>query len=256
MAFDGNGIFQLPSPAYPLIPNTTASAEDMNAILAEIAAALSSTMPKDGTGGPTANINWQNFKILSLANGTSDGDAVNYGQVFKNPSFVAPKAQASPAFGDNSLLLATTEWVRNLTLNSALPGQVPAKAGFFLRTDGANADFVSIDSRGHSHADKGNSGVVAQVCDYSVTETWQITVTGNTTISFTGFPAGRMCVGLLKLKNGGAFTTAFTGITWIKSDGAETSQFSDLGITLQANGTDRIIICAEPGATPWAKVVR
>ncbi len=67
-------------------------------------------------------------------------------------------------------------------------------------------------------------------------------VSSNLTVSFTGWPA---LIGLqvikvrLELVNPGAHTVTWgSTITWIKSDGTLTNDLSDLGITLNANGSN------------------
>jgi hypothetical protein len=256
MAFDGNGTFQLPSPQYPFISSTTILAQEMNEILAEIAAGLSLSFLRDGSLAPTANTKWGGFKITGLGAGTGDGDAVNFGQVFKNPAFIAPSAQASPSAADNSLKLATTEWVRNLAFNSALPGQNAGVAGYFLSTDGTNAVWVSADGRGLRYAAKGNSGAATIALDFLEAECHSLIITGATTLNLTNWPANRVAVRLLQLTNPGLFPPTINGVVWLDPNGAETSDFAQTGVTWQANGRDRIIICSVPGSTPWAKVVR
>lgn len=257
MAFDGNGNYVLPSPEYPFIPNTLISAEDMNNILADIAGTLGSFLSRQGDNGPITAIDWKGQKITGLGNGTAAGDAVNFGQVFVNGVFTNPTLKQSPPTDSNGLQIPSTEWVRTLAINAALPGQTPAVAGFFLQTNGTTANFVSIDGRGFKYAAKGNSGVTPVVINHQAGEVQSLTITGATTISFTGWPADRAALQVLKLTNAGAFPPAFTGIVWIKSDGSETANFAETNVVWQTSGRDRLIVCVdEPGATPWAKVVR
>lgn len=259
MAYDGNGNYILPSPEFPFIPNTTIEAEAMNNVLADMGQALSRTLLKDGGNSPTQAISWNEQKITGLGAGTLPGDAVNYGQVFNGGVFTAPTLSASPAFdASNGLLVPTLEWVRNLSFQSALPGQTPAKAGFFLQTDGTDADFVTIDGRGVSYLGKGNSGAVVETAVvYSPTaESQRLNITGQTRIAVSGFPADRTTVMLLTLINAGLFPPTWAGVVWLTPAGVETTDFALTGVTWQSNGRDRVVICAEPGVTPWARVVR
>lgn len=256
MAFDGNGNYQLPSPEFPYIPGTMITAEAMNVVLLDMAQALSRTLQKDGVTSPTATINWNLQKIASLGAGSADGDAVNFGQVFKNPTFTGAKLSASPDFADNSLLIPTTEWVRSLAFSAALPGQTAGVAGRFLSTDGTTASWVNVDSRGVTYLAKGVSAAGPKVIDYLEGESQSMTITGATTISFTNFPANRTAALMLRLQNAGTFPPTFTGIVFIKPDGSETSNFADLGLSWQTNGRDRLVVISEPGATPWARLIR
>jgi hypothetical protein len=258
MAFDGNGAYQHPSPQFPFLTGTTISAEAMNDVLAEIASALSNVILRDGSGAaPTASIKWGLQKLVQLGTGSDDNDAVNFAQVFKNPTFTSPRAQASPAADDNSLKLATTEYVRNLAFNSALPGQTMPKAGYALATNGTTADWQSLDSRGIKYLNKGNA-TAAVALDFSEAEAHALTIVAGTapTITFTGWPENRTAVRLLTLTNAGLAPPTFSGVVWIDPDGKETASFAATGVAWQTNGRDRIIIVKEPNLTPWAKVIR
>lgn len=258
MAFDGNGNYQLPSPEYPFIPNTAIVAEDMNNVLSDIAGVLSKAFLKDGSSKPIAAMSFNGQKITELATGTQGGDAVNYAQVFTNGVFTGPSLKASPAFdAANGLLIPTIEWVRNLAFSSALPGQSPAQAGFFLQTDGSNASFATVDGRGHSFLNKGNSGTGPVNVTYAANaESQRVTITGQTVINVSGFPADRTVVMLLTLVNAGLFPPTWTGIVWMTPTGSESANFADAAVTWNSSGRDRVVICSEPGLTPWARVVR
>ena len=257
MAFDGNGNYVLISPEFPFLPGTPIVAEDMNNLLADIAAAISLTLLKDGSNSPTVDMNWNGRKLTQLATGTQDGDAVNYAQVFKNPVFDNASAKASPAFSDRSLKFATTEWAGNLALNAALPGQNAGVIGRFLQTDGENASWVTVDGRGVSYNAVPTPAGNTLTITYSPTqESAEVTITKQLAITLNGFPSGRLVVMPLVLINAGLFPPTWSGIVWIKADGSETTNFSEIGVTWQNSGRDRVIVCSEPGRTPWAKVER
>lgn len=118
MPFDGSGTFNPLSPEYPAVADTIIYADDWNAIVLDLAEGLTLCLTNDGQSLPTANIPWGNFKITGLGDGVSGNDAVNYDQVFNSPTFQTPTlvgglASASPASGNDSLLLATTAWVQD-----------------------------------------------------------------------------------------------------------------------------------------------
>jgi len=60
-------------------------------------------------------------------------------QVLVNKTLTAARATASPAAGDNSLLLATTAYVVGVGLSSALPGQSAATTGQVPVSNGTTA---------------------------------------------------------------------------------------------------------------------
>lgn len=183
MPLDGNGTYQPPAPEFPAIPNTTILSADFNAIILDLAAALSNAIYRDGQAPFVTNQSMGNFKLTDLADGSADGDATNYKQVFFNPTFTADgnapegvrivgtqatiKTQNLTATGvawdlnavaqtylgeasgvtkpssDNSNALATTAFVTQVAFNSALPAQA-GNAGKFVQTDGTNARWVSL----------------------------------------------------------------------------------------------------------------
>lgn len=89
MPFNGAGQYVLPTPQYPAVPGTVILAEDYNQVLEDLAAALSSTLVRDGQAAATGTISLGSFKLTNVANGVNSGDAVNFGQVFTNPTFTA-----------------------------------------------------------------------------------------------------------------------------------------------------------------------
>lgn len=118
MAFDGNGTYDIPSPEYPAVAGDVIYAETWNTVMEDLAAALSNCITLDGQSTVTANIPMNSKKFTGLGNGSSSTDSVNYGQVFNSPAFVSPTAAASPAAGNDSLLLATTAWVNDIAFGT------------------------------------------------------------------------------------------------------------------------------------------
>lgn len=89
MALNGNGGYSPPAPQFPAIPNTTIYADDFNQIILDIATAISTAIFRDGQAAFTANQSMGGHKLTNLATGVNASDAVNFGQVFVNPSFTA-----------------------------------------------------------------------------------------------------------------------------------------------------------------------
>lgn len=214
MSYDGNGVYNLPQPAYPAIPNTVIESAKYNEVLEDLQAALSIAWPRDGQAAATGHMPLGGFKLTGVANGTNPQDATTVLQVFTDPTFTGTTATgvviqgtkltvtaadvqlpANTSIGsvtaaelaylsgltenvqdgldskadlaggnvftglqvmqadlqagstgvtqppsDSSELLATTEFVQQVSMNSALPHQA-GNAGKFLTTDGTNASW-------------------------------------------------------------------------------------------------------------------
>lgn len=72
-----------------------------------VTAGLGNCITRDGQGGPTANIPFNNFKVTGLGNGSLASDSVNYGQVFNNPQFTDMVAMGTVNFSSANLTVAT-----------------------------------------------------------------------------------------------------------------------------------------------------
>lgn len=107
MPFNGSGTYVPASPQYPAIAGTVIYAADWNAVIADIASALSSCLTKDGQNSSTANQSMGGFKITLLGNGTADTDAVNFGQVFKNPTFTMTSVSGGSITGTKFTISVT-----------------------------------------------------------------------------------------------------------------------------------------------------
>lgn len=111
--------------------------------------------------------------------------------------------------------------------------------------------------------DKGNSGVAAQTCDYTAGSHQKLTVTGAFVMNaVTNWPpTGNTGELLLELVNGAssAITWTMAGTTqkWWKADGTSVSSIGSSGVTLQAAGTDWILMWStDAGTTTNFKVMR
>lgn len=81
MPLNGSGTYTLPSPMFPAVSNTLIKASDYNAVLTDIASALSQAVFRDGQASFTSPQSMGNQKLTSVAAGTADTDAVNKGQL-------------------------------------------------------------------------------------------------------------------------------------------------------------------------------
>lgn len=81
MPLNGSGAYTPPSPQFPAIPNTLIRASDYNAVLNDVAAALSQAVFRDGQGAFTGNQSMGGFKLTNMAVGTADTDSVRKSQL-------------------------------------------------------------------------------------------------------------------------------------------------------------------------------
>jgi hypothetical protein len=166
-----------------------------------------------------------------------------------NAAVTATAAELSLLHGKTNV--ATAEDIAAAQLAATIPGvNDPANADKFLKGGGT---FASVDLRGQPIKAKGNSGTTAQVINYTDGEGQTLTITGACSITSTGWPSNRLAGVLLRLINGGAYSLTTTGITWIKADGSETTNFAASGITLKASGTDRIALFSFGDGTVYGK---
>ena len=108
MAYDGSGTYSPPTPEYPAIPDTVISSDDYNAILEDIADALSSVILRNGVAAFTGNQSLGGFKLTNNANGSADTDLPTMAQVFTNPTFNGTDADGVTITG-TKLTVDTTD---------------------------------------------------------------------------------------------------------------------------------------------------
>ena len=81
MSFNGSGTFNINTTGQPVVNGTTISSTVFNALTADLATGLSTTLTKDGQSLPTANISLNNFKLTNVGTATLGTDAVNLTQL-------------------------------------------------------------------------------------------------------------------------------------------------------------------------------
>lgn len=79
MSYNGSGVYTLPGAQ--LANGATISATENNQFRNDVATALNTCWTRDGQAPATANIPMASHKITGLANGTTSGDALHYGQI-------------------------------------------------------------------------------------------------------------------------------------------------------------------------------
>ena len=111
-----SGIYSLP-PGYLAVPGQTIRADQHNPPLADLAAAMSDSLPRDGSAPMTGNLPMNGQKITGLGAGTSASDAVRRDQVTLYSAWLA--ALAGLSFEANKLPYATGAGTAALTNFSA-----------------------------------------------------------------------------------------------------------------------------------------
>jgi hypothetical protein len=153
----------------------------------------------------------------------------------------------------------TQNYIDQLVISGLVPGvSNPANAGKVFTTDGAVGSWMTLqlDGRGSPVIDLGNSGTTAQVLTYSESaEGWKLKATGSFALSTTGWPANRLAGGLLRLENGGSASITTTGIVWIRSDGTQTTDLTQVGVALQVLGVNMIPLFSFGDGIVYGKIL-
>lgn len=107
MSFNGSGVFVVNSTGNPVVTATTISSTWANALTADLATGLTTTICKDGQSTPTANIPFGGFKVTGVGLATATGDALSYG---RNATVAALTATGTTTLATslNGLLTATS----------------------------------------------------------------------------------------------------------------------------------------------------
>jgi hypothetical protein len=92
MSLNGSGVFSVNSAGQPVVSGTLITATAFNAVMQDIAAALSTALYKDGQQLNAANQAMGGFKLTGLGAGTTDGDSVRYEQLTALTTDAATKA--------------------------------------------------------------------------------------------------------------------------------------------------------------------
>lgn len=111
MSYDGNGLYQLPAPDYPAIPGNTILAEEFNTIMADIAAALSSVLVKDGQAPMTGSLDMGSQSITNI---TVIAAAVTGLIVSGAVTFTGSAKGPTMPLTDDSTNFATTAFVQDM----------------------------------------------------------------------------------------------------------------------------------------------
>lgn len=81
MSFNGSGTFVINSTGQPVVTGTVISSTAFNALTADLATGLSTTITKNGQTTPTANLPMGGFKFTGVGSGTASDDFATVSQV-------------------------------------------------------------------------------------------------------------------------------------------------------------------------------
>lgn len=145
-------------------------------------------------------------------------------------------------------------YIDQLVISGSVPGvSDPENADKVFSSTGAVGQWVGLDGRGDPVFNNGDVASGTYVINYMKGDGQRIKATGAHTLTATGFPAGRLAGILLELTNYGAIALTTTGITWIKADGSETTNFAQSGITFPAVGRGRAVLYSYGDGTIYGK---
>jgi hypothetical protein len=148
----------------------------------------------------------------------------------------------------------TQNYVDQLVISGTVPGvDDPANYGKVFSSQPGGGTWLGLDGRGDPIFNNGDVATGTLVFDYTKGDGQKARATGQHTITATGFPANRLAGILVELTNYGTIAPVSTGITWIKSDGTETTNFGASGITFPAAGRGRIVLYSFGDGTVYGK---
>lgn len=207
MSFNGSGTFVINSAGQPVVTGTVISSTAFNALTADLATGLTTTLTKDGQTTPTANIPMGTFKFTGLGVGSAATDSANISQVQSSfGSFLTVAgtdtitATVSPsltayAVGQMFAFVAANTNTGAVTINiSSLGAKAITKNGNTALTAGdltANYLFVIV-----------YDGTQFQVVGVSSTTFTNLTISGVLTLSGAGTQLTSSGTGAWKFPNG------------------------------------------------------
>lgn len=109
-----------------------------------------------------------------------------------------------------------------------------------------------------TYLDKGAVSTGTVTFSFADASHQRLQVGGALTISVNGWsPTNNNATLMIELVNGASAAITWPTINWIKSDGTTTTSFASNGVTLQASGTDFVVLWTRDGGTTiFGKVIR
>jgi hypothetical protein len=240
MSLNGSGVYNVNSAGQPVVANTLITSAAFNAFTADIAAALSTAVFKDGQQTITANLPMGGYRLTGLGAGSAAGQSLRYEQQFSVGANIASAAtlDLNSATGQLVHITGTTP-ITAVTLGSGIWRLVIFDGALTLTHHATNNNLpgaANITTAAGDRALYWSDGTTVYCVFYqkvngkSVVETPQITngrltltsatpvtsgdVTGATTVYFTPYKGN-----VVALYDGNRFVaTEFTELSQATSD--------------------------------------
>lgn len=210
MPYNGSGSYSAPGANFPAVANTTILSADYNAVINDVATALSTCILKDGQQTVTADIPFNSNKLTGLAAGTALTDAASITQIIGETGvYVATVGGTadvitltpSPAItayaaGQRFVFIASGVNTTNVTVNiSGLGAKAVTKSGTFALVAGdiPSSALVTIiyDGTQFQLMLLGNTGLLTEDSRTSTVDTFMLRSTTS------GTPAAGIGTGML-----------------------------------------------------------
>ncbi len=242
MSLNGSGVFNVNTVGQPVVTDTTITAAAFNAYTADVAAALSTALYKDGQQLNAANQAMGGYRLTGLGAGTSPGDSVRYEQVAKiNGAGV--NTDITGLAGVTSIELGHAS---DTTITRASAGVIAVEGSAVLLASGLGSITQAYDvdtaktdvAQTFTAAQRGtvttdNDGSFSQ----SVTNNFFCTPTGAVALTFTNHTAGQS--GLILFVNSSNYAVTAAATTYIAAaDLAKLGTSGTYLISYLDNGTN------------------
>jgi hypothetical protein len=211
MSFNGSGTFVINSTGQPVVTGTVISSTAFNALTADLANGLSTTVTKNGQTTPTANLPMGGFKFTGMADGTAGTDSATVSQIQSaygtfltvsgtntltatvSPSLTAYSAGQMFGFvAASSNTGATTIAISGLAAKSIVTplgalnaGDIQSGYFYIIYYDGTNFQLLGISTSLTNLSISGTLSVVGAATFNAIKETTTVSATAATgTINF------------------------------------------------------------------------
>lgn len=254
------GTYTPPSPEYPAIPNTTILASDFNAIVEDLATALSLAIYKDGQASMAADLSMATHKLTNLADGSNDADAVNFDQVFHNPTFTGSTGTGTTLSGTKATIDAT-EFDVTSDIVSITGVALDLLSDDLSLTSSATIDATATTSITFTAPTIINIGSLIATLDTTSTAVTQLASDSSTKLATTAFVqsvAFQSALPTLTGNNGKLLTITAGVVEWGNlinvtvnsfADGTDSTKRSHLVLTGITAGQDRALIVRDENYT-------
>lgn len=240
MSRNGSGVYTLPA-GNPVVTGTVISTSWANNTMNDLASAMTDSVAADGQTPMTGPLNLNNNKVTNLANASLTGDAVNYGQ-FSTPTFTGAVVCSSTLTVTGATVLSSDTTIGgNLAVNgtgqiklpngttaqrSATPALGSVRYNTTLQTFEGYSTYsgqtissitrvtttATLTTAANHNLTTGTFVTVSGATPAEYNGTFSITVTGNTTFTYTmlatpsgsASPVGSYKVGVWGQLGGGA----------------------------------------------------